>query len=90
MTDMEDSHNKGRQAGAHVEITPAMIEEGVAALCEFDLINVAEGWDSKDEIVRAVLGAAFRVVREDRRGTEASVECPRISLPSALLRKFLI
>ncbi len=43
MTDMEDSHNKGRQAGADVEITPEMIEAGVAALCEFDLINVAEG-----------------------------------------------
>ena len=57
---------------------------------EFDLINVVEGWDSKDEVVRAVLGAAFRVVREDRRSAEASIEYPRISLPSALVRKFLI
>ncbi len=69
-----------RQARIESAVTPEKIEAGVAALREFDLINVVEGWDSKDETVRAVLGAALRVVREDRRGAEASVGCPRISL----------
>jgi hypothetical protein len=44
------------------EITPAMIEAGEDALRQFDLFSVAEGWDSKGEVVRAILDAVFRVV----------------------------
>ena len=72
-----------------IEVTPEMVEAGVDALFEFDLFNVAEGWDSKDEVVRAVLDAAFRVVREGRRNNEASLECHRKSLPYGLVGKFL-
>ena len=72
-----------------VEITPEMIEAGVEVLREFDLQNVVEGWDSKDEVVRAVLDAAFRVVQENQQSAEASLGYPRISRPFALLRMFL-
>ena len=82
-------HETPETASDEIKVTSEMIEAGVAALRDFDLFNVAEGWDSKDEVVLAVLGAAFRAVREGRRATEASVECHRVSLPFALVRKFL-
>jgi hypothetical protein len=37
-----------------------MIAEGVNALCEFSLMDLAEGWQSKDEVVVAV----FRAMRQ--------------------------
>ena len=54
------------RTSTEIEVTPEMIEAGENALCEFDLFSVAEGWDSKGEVIRAVLDAVFRVVREDR------------------------
>ena len=72
------------------EVTLEMVEAGVSALYEFDLLDVVEGWVSRGEVVRAVLGEAFRVAREGQRTTEASFEYRRISIPSALVGKFLI
>ena len=73
-----------------IEVTPEMIEAGVGALQQFDLVMVSEGWDSKGEVVRAVLDAAFRVSQEDRRSIGASLESHRISLPYALAKMILI
>jgi len=43
-----------------IEVTPEMIEAGAAALLEYDLALVAEGWDSRGDVVRAILTAALR------------------------------
>ena len=56
-----------------IEISPEMIEAGIYVLYEFDLFSVAKGWDTKGEVVRAVLGAVFRVVRADQRTIGASI-----------------
>ena len=51
LTDMDESPTKNRQAGADVEITPAMIEAGVNELCSYD-------WERDDprEVVSRILG----------------------------------
>ncbi len=43
-----------------IEITPAMIEAGEDALREFDLISVAEGWDSKGDVAACVYRAMVK------------------------------
>ncbi len=55
-TDMEDSHNKGRQAGPDVEITPEMIEAGIEVFS-----NYSDRFDSGDELVKNIYRAMARV-----------------------------
>ncbi len=57
MTDMEDSHNKGRQAGADVEITPEMIEAGYSVLVS---------WDRDFTPTQEVVAEIFRAMERER------------------------
>ncbi len=53
MTDMEDSHNKGRQAAAEIEVTPEMIEAGASVLYGMETAFAGEEFWA-EEVYRAM------------------------------------
>lgn len=57
---MTDSLADSRQAGAEIEVTPAMVEAGVLALASLCPLDVAFPVGGEQDAVRAVILAAHQ------------------------------